>query len=180
MAMSFVPRNHPQLVARKGADDSVDDRRTPSVIFDPLHAEHGFTVDAAASSGNARLPRFFDRQSDGLVQSWAGEIVWCNPPYSDLAAWVAKAIRETANGGARKVVMLLPSNRSEQAWWQDLIEPIRDRGLGVTTRNLRGRPRFQKPSGTNIKRPGRAGSGAPFGCVVVVFEPCPRCTARAT
>lgn len=174
--MSFVARNHPQQVGARGADDDTDDRRTPSAIFDPLHAEHGFTIDVAASAANAKLPRFFDRFEDGLSRSWAGEVVWCNPPYSALFAWVEKALAEV-RCGCLKVVMLLPSNRTEQRWWQELIEPVRDRGLGVATRHLRGRTKFDGPAGAikpkKSTSPLSHGGGIrpPFGCVVVVIEP---------
>jgi phage N-6-adenine-methyltransferase len=170
--VSFVARNHPRQVARDGGpDDTVDDRRTPSEIFDPLHKEHGFTIDVAASAANTRLERYIDRATDGLARHWTDEVVWCNPPYSDLRSWVSKAFYEVAHG-CRKVVMLLPANRTEQRWWQDMIEPVRDRGLGVTTRNLRGRPKFQRPDGTNLtrKKENTGGANSPFGCVLVIIE----------
>lgn len=158
------PKNHPQQVAAVGVDDEKDDRRTPQELFDELDAEHGpFTVDVAASAENAKCLRFYDLASDGLAQSWAGELVWCNPPFSRLMPWVQKALEEIAAGCVR-VVMLLPANRTEQPFWQEYIEPVRDRGLGVTTRFLPGRQKFGSASG-----PGKA--GCPFGCVVVVFEP---------
>lgn len=62
---------------------SKDDRRTPSNVYDPLHAFHRFTLDVAASADNAKCARFFDEEMDGLSRSWAGETVWCNPPFSD-------------------------------------------------------------------------------------------------
>lgn len=168
-------KNHPNDILKNGVDQDADDRRTPAVIFEALHAEHRFTIDVAASEDNAKLPRFFDRQKDGLLQHWAGERAWCNPPYSALEAWVRKAIHEVENG-CHKVVMLLPANRTEQGWWQTLIEPIRDRGLGVSTRNLKGRPIFGRASGA-IRGGKKGGSHAPFGAVVVAVEPCPRCRA---
>jgi phage N-6-adenine-methyltransferase len=168
----FFAKNLPRQVRRSGADDKVDDRRTPDRIFDPLHAEHCFTIDAAASAENAKCAAFFDRAADGLAQSWAGHVVWLNPPYSDLYAWTAKALAEVA-GGCLKVVMLLPANRTEQRWWQDLIEPIRDRGLGVTTRYLRGRVQFERSDGAPIKRAKLGGRNSPFGNVIVIIEPGP-------
>lgn len=178
--VNFKPRNHPHQVTASGADDKTDDRRTPPSIFEPLHEEHGFTVDVAASSANAKLPRFFDREADGLAQPWTDEVVWCNPPYSDLRSWTKKALYEVEHG-CRKVVMLLPANRTEQGWWQELLEPLRDRpGTGVTTRNLPGRPKFgtdANPSGIH-RESGRGPNGerirktsSPFGVVVVVIEP---------
>ncbi|HET9045071.1 MAG TPA: DNA N-6-adenine-methyltransferase [Burkholderiales bacterium] len=146
----------------------MDDRRTPETLFAELHLEHAFTVDAAASVDNAKLPRFFDLARNGLAQSWRGEKVWCNPPYSDLFAWTYKALAEVAWGGCLKVVMILPANRTEQRWWQDLIEPIRDRGLGVSTRYIRGRVKFHGPLGRITSKKG-AGS-VPFGSVLLIIE----------
>lgn len=168
--MSLVARaarNHRQ----KPVDDAIDCRETPSGFFDALHAEHSFTVDVAANPNNAKLPRFYDLASDGLSRSWSGETVWCNPPYSELRPWVTKAHAEVRSG-CRKVVMLLPANRTEQPWWQDLIEPIRDRGLGVTTKFVRTRLRFKGAVvGADARAPNE--NRPPFGCVLVVFEPPP-------
>lgn len=161
--VSITPKNHPQQVANRGPDDDADDRRTPNDMFRVLHFEHRFTVDVAASSANAKLLRFYDREADGLGKSWAGETVWCNPPYSDLASWVAKAIHEVSHG-CPKVVMLLPADRTEQPFWQRFIEPLRDSGRGIRTRFLPGRPSFGSAATPEGKK------GCPFGVVVVVFE----------
>ena len=182
--MSFAgiaPKNHPKQVrARRSTlplfgdpTDGVDDRRTPRSLFDPLHAEHAFTIDVAASEDNALLPRFYDRRLDGLRQSWVQEMVWCNPPYSDIASWVTKASDEMARG-CEGVTMLLPADRTEQPWWQDMIEPFRDQGLGLTTRFVRKRVKFGLPPGhpagdAGLAR-GKSGGGfryPPFGCVLV-------------
>lgn len=164
--IGFKARNHKQQVDARGADDDTDDRRTLPEVFDPLHAEHGFTLDVAASAVNAKCAKYFTRQVDGLAQCWAGEVVWCNPPYSDLAAWVRKALHETQNG-CPKVVMLLPANRCEQKWWQDYIEPVRDRGLGIETKFMRGRPRF---GWDETRVTPKKGDRPPFGLVVIVFR----------
>ena len=181
--VNFKPKNHPHQVTASGADDETDDRHTPARIYDPLHAEHGFTLDVAAAAHNAKCPRYFDLEADGLAQPWTGEIVWCNPPYSDLGAWTRKALYEVQHG-CPKVVMLLPANRTEQRWWQETLEPLRDKpGTGVTTRNLPGRPKFgtrDNPHGIH-RETGRGPNGerirktsSPFGCVVVVIEALPR------
>jgi hypothetical protein len=47
----------------------------------------------AAAPHNAKCPAYYDREQDGLEQPWHG-VVWCNPPYSGLDAWVEKAWRE--------------------------------------------------------------------------------------
>lgn len=166
MIAGFKSANHPQQVRIRGALEDIDDRRTLPEVFGPLHARHGFTLDVAASALNAKCPRYFTRELDGLKQSWADEVVWCNPPYSDIRPWVEKALLEIQQECPR-VVMLLPSNRTEQAWWQDLIEPARDRwGSDVRTQFLRGRPRFGWPD--EKPRP-KKGDRPPFGLVVVTF-----------
>lgn len=154
-------KNHPQQVRRDAARDDVDDRRTRDDLWLPLQAEFRFTLDAAATAENSKLPRFC---KDGLVESWAGERVWCNPPYSNVRPWVEKAMAEVL---APVIVMLLPANRTEQGWWQDLVEPIRDKpGSRLTTRFLRGRLRFDRPGWTKPAK----GDRPPFGCVLLVWR----------
>jgi hypothetical protein len=102
---------------------------------------------------------------DGLAQSWAGERVWCNPPYSDLQRWVSKA-HFSAN--AELIVMLLPANRTEQHWWQHFIEPYRDgRQINSDLRVefLPGRMRFVAPGAQKLGSNERP----PFGCCLVIW-----------
>lgn len=160
--MSFVAKNHPQQVQRHGAAVDVDDRATVAEVFDPLHARFGFTVDVAAAAHNAKCARYFDRETDGLAQSWEGERVWCNPPYSAIRPWVEKAW----HGGAQLVVMLLPANRTEQVWWQELVEPYRDRpGSRLRSEFMAGRLRFLAPGQTVIG----ADERPPFGCCLLIW-----------
>jgi phage N-6-adenine-methyltransferase len=154
--VGFRAQNHPQQAVR----DDVDDRHTPPTLFAERHALFRFTVDAAASAENALLPRFWTREDDGLAQSWVGERVWCNPPYSNIGAWVKKA----AEGGAALVDMLLPANRTEQRWWQEYIEPFRE--ARVRTRFLPGRMRFGHPAGWATPP---KGDRPPFGVVLVTW-----------
>ncbi len=162
--IGFKAKNHPQ----QAVDDDTDDRRTLPEVFDPLNLEHGFTLDVAASDENAKCAKYFTKIIDGLTQSWAGETIWCNPPYSGIGPWVEKAIAETQRGSCPKVIMLLPANRCEQKWWQEFIEPVRDRaGSLITVSFMRGRPRF----GWNERRPRpKKGDRPPFGLVVIIFK----------
>ena len=165
--IGFKAQNHRQQVGRRGALDKVDDRRTPRELWDPLNEEFGFTLDVAASAENALTKNYYDIRADGLARPWSG-IVWCNPPYSNLAAWATKAYMEIkCEGGPRTIVMLLPANRTEQAWWQDWIEPERQAGR-VETRFLRGRLRFDTPEVDYSKKP--KGNRPPFGCVLVIWR----------
>jgi phage N-6-adenine-methyltransferase len=135
----------------------VDTRGTDPALFRRFDDEFHFTIDVAASQDNAKCERFYTLEDDGLIQDWEGEVVWCNPPYSDLKAWVAKAF----NARDAVVVMLLPANRTEQPWWQTYIEPFRDKGGRVETRFIAGRQKF---SGSG------SGGSAPFGSVAVIFR----------
>src|SRR5512146_2479857 len=152
MFPGFVPHNHPNAQKKRGVDDSIDDRETPASVFDPLHAEFAFTLDAAASRENFRYPHYctlagtydervgteFDARH-GLEYPWAGERVWINPPFSVLRPWIERSWDEPAE----LVCILLPNNRAEQPFYQELIEPFRDRpGSVLTTRNLPKRRPF--------------------------------------
>lgn len=189
MHPGFIAKNHPNQQKKRGADDDVDDRETPAGVFDPLHAEFRFTLDVAAARHNTKCPRFyakgpeetiFTRQQaqfwqrnmaeqgalgfDGIAMPWAAdEVIWCNPPFSDIQPWVEKA-----HGSACTVVMLLPANRTEQPWWQNYIEPFRDGPFGIPrTRFLGGRKSFLY-QGEVI---GNSTSKAPpFGVVVIVWD----------
>jgi phage N-6-adenine-methyltransferase len=164
MLVGFRGKNHPQQTRYAGSKRHVDDRALPADEFAKLNQRFRFTIDVAASAENCKLPRFYTEEDSGLVASWGGERVYCNPPYSDIEPWCMKAWAETK---AELIVMLLPANRTEQGWWQRQIEPRRDRALSpLTTEFLSGRLRFLKPGQTEIgpnERP-------PFGIVLCIWE----------
>lgn len=165
MFPGFKARNHPQQTATRGAIDEVDDRGTSRLLFASIVRDYGpFTIDVAASAENTKCDRYYTIDDDGLSQDWAGERVWCNPPFSNLEPWVRKAWLEAE---AETIVMLLPANRTEQGWWQDLVEPYRDRaGSPLRLRFLRGRPRFVEPGMDRVL----PNSRPPFGCCLLVWE----------
>ncbi len=166
--VGFRARNHRQQTLLRGPDRAVDDRATTPETFAPLNERYRFSIDVAAAAHNTKCDRYFTADDDGLAQPWDGERVWCNPPYSDIASWVEKAWWEiTEEGGAELVVMLLPANRTEQTWWQRMVEPFRDRPDSVLrTEFLPGRIRFIAQGKTEVgpnERP-------PFGCVLLIWE----------
>lgn len=89
---------------------SSDAWRTPDRVFNNLHREFGFTIDAAASANNAKLPRFWSRHDDALRQDWGGERVFCNPPYSEIPQFLAKAPEADVS------VMFVTSRTSNDYW----------------------------------------------------------------
>lgn len=168
--VGFKAANHPQQTKRRGADDSIDDRRTPIEVVELASGLVGgaFDLDAAASAESAKAPRYYSIEDDGLVKPWSGR-VWCNPPYSDCAAWVRKAWAEFDAGAATAIAMLLPANRTEQRWWQELVEPRRDHfGGPLSVRFLPGRIRFGHPEGWVVPA---KGDRPPFGCCLLIWTP---------
>lgn len=167
----FQAKNHRQQVAaRSGGDDAVDDRATTPADFARFDAALGpFTIDVAAAAHNTKCARYFTFADDGLAQSWASERVWCNPPYSRIGPWVEKAWRE--HGVTDGVAMLLPANRTEQGWWQQMVEPYRDRADSpLSVMFLPGRMRFIAAAAA---RSGATRTGPnerpPFGCCLLTW-----------
>jgi phage N-6-adenine-methyltransferase len=143
-----------------------DERYTPSAFFVPLHGQYLFTLDVCATRESTKLRRYFTAKQDGLRQSWAGERCWCNPPYSNIAAWVQKAWVS----GAELVVMLLPA-WTDRDWWAERVEPFRDGrsprgGPQLRTRFLRERIRFGSPGDPEGELAGRPA----FGCVLLEWR----------
>ena len=128
-----------------------DDWPTDPGFFSVMNERYGpFDLDPCATAENAKCPRFYTREDDGLSRPWTGR-VFCNPPYGrQIGAWVARAY-EAAQGEAELVVCLLPA-RTDTSWWHDYAT----RG---EVEFVRGRLRF-----------GPLTNPAPFPSVVVVFR----------
>lgn len=125
------------------------DWQTPPDIFEPLHREFDFTIDAAASAENALCARYWTIEDDALSKSWAGERVWCNPPYGrEQVDWIEKAAQREAD----IAVLLIPA-RTDTAVWHDFIFPLAE------VRFRRGRIKFVG-----------AKSGSPFPSAFVIFR----------
>lgn len=104
-------------VAMPDGQDARDCYATPSHIFAAAQEDAGtpFTVDAAADGGNALCLRYWDLAKNGLVQDWSTEIVWCNPPYSNIAPFIDRAKE------AHRAALLLPV-RSDRRWFRELAK----------------------------------------------------------
>lgn len=143
-------------VSRALFSSRAEDWETPQWLFDALHREFGFTLDAAANERNHKCPVWYGPGSpvgvyDALVWHWSGAC-WLNPPYgSRIGLWVAKAYEEAASGNAT-VVCLLPA-RTDTRWWHRYVMQANE------VRLLEGRLRFVG-----------AASSAPFPSAIVVFR----------
>ncbi len=123
---------------------------TPQPLFDALDAIFHFTIDVAASNENAKYKRFYTKEDNGLSKSWAGESVFCNPPYGKnlLEPWVEKAWFATSLIGknfsddenpAKYAVFVLPA-RTSQFWFHEYC-------LLQNVFFIKGRLNFVKPVG---------------------------------
>ena len=125
---------------------------TPQEWFGYLNLEFKFTLDPCCVQATAKCKRYFTPAEDGLVQSWAEERVFMNPPYGrEIPKWMKKAYEEARDNGAL-VVCLVPA-RVDTEWWHRYA--------------TKGEVRFP------IGRLTFAGSdnAAPFPVAIVIFRP---------
>ncbi|EON4888158.1 DNA N-6-adenine-methyltransferase [Escherichia coli] len=129
-----------------------DDWRTPYRLFRNLHREFGFSIDGAATKHDTLLPRFTD---DIHNQSWDGERVFCNPPYSDTKTFLVKASE------ADLAVFLIPY-RPQTIYW---LKHIFTNPLCHEIRILHCAVKYLPPAGHNglVIR-------SPFASAIVIFK----------
>lgn len=144
----------------KGIDraNERDRRFTPAVCRESLHALWGSDfLDAASEhlpdgTNPMHADQIYTKDDDGLQRAWAPR-TWCNVPFSKKTDWIAKAIRERAQGNGSYVV--LPDDMSTVATHEACREA--DEILLVL-----GRFDYLKPDGTSEKRPN-------FGTLILSF-----------
>lgn len=138
---------------------------TPQWLVGQLAAEFapgGFDLDPAADPDNAKAPRYFTVDDDGLAQPWHGRI-WLNPPYGrTIGQWIRKAITEVDRGNAELVVCLVPA-RVDTRWWREAT------AAAALVRFLPGRIRFGAGRPGYARRHVSELQNAPFPCAVLVF-----------
>lgn len=130
--------------------------RTPPLLFKNLHQEFGLTLDGAASKHDALLPRFTD---DIHNQSWVGEKVFCNPPYSDIPSFLLKASE------ADLAVFLIPYRPHTTYWLRHIYSNNHCHEIRILHRAVKYLP----PAGHNglVIR-------SPFASAIVIFKSEPR------
>jgi site-specific DNA-methyltransferase (adenine-specific) len=93
---------------------------TPQALFDRLNRVFQFTLDPACTRENAKCARYYTFEDNGLAQSWLGERVFLNPPYSrEIILWVAKARQEAEQGA---LVVALLTARTDTRWWHEHVQ----------------------------------------------------------
>jgi len=99
---------------------SRDDWGTPQEIFDHLDYWYHFTLDPCASASNHKCKKYYTKENDGLSKSWAKEVVFCNPPYSNKSEWVTKCLRETLCGAT--CVCIIPDATDTKLWHEVVMQ----------------------------------------------------------
>lgn len=100
--------------------DARDEWRTPRFVFDYMARRFNFRLDVAATNENKLCNSWYTREHDALKQDWHLYPAWCNPPYSKLDPWLAKAVEEAGRGCT--TVMLLPTPSGEERWGRWLYD----------------------------------------------------------
>ena len=114
--------------------------KTPAKVYADLNSEFGFTGDPCPP----------DPDFDGLLCDWS-TVNFLNPPYSQIMAWLKKAIIEHRKG--KTIVALLPS-RTGTAWFHECVLPH-----ATEIRFIRGRLQFDD-----------CGVNAPFDSMIVIYR----------
>jgi phage N-6-adenine-methyltransferase len=123
---------------------------TPQWLYDALDKEFGFTLDPCTDGTNAKCAKFYTPTDNGLLRDWGTDVVFMNPPYSEVDDWMRKAYGAALEGAT--VVCLIPA-RTDTRWWHEYC-------MKAEIRFIRGRLKF-----------GDADTGAPFPSAIVVFRP---------
>ena len=132
-----------------------DDWETPQELFDELNARYNFTLDPCSNGFNAKCKKFYTASDNGLIKSWKGEVVFCNPPYGrSLKHWVKKCYEESKECF---VCLLIPA-RTDTTYFHDYIY----RKDGVEIDFIKGRLKFEV---NGIKK-----DPAPFPSMLVYFD----------
>lgn len=128
------------------------DWETPQEFFDALNREFHFTLDPCAMPDTAKCKKYYTPEQNGLLKSWSGETVFCNPPYGrELSKWIEKCSIESKHA---KVVMLIPARTDTIAFHRFIYNK-------TEIRFVKGRLKF--------KVNGKEESAAPFPSMVVIF-----------
>ena len=141
-----------------------DEWGTPQELYDALDAEFHFQCDVASTKENKKCDAYYDMEMDALKNPWMNSN-FCNPPYSKVREFTAKAVEEQRLG--MTTVMLIPA-RTDTRFFHDHIYNKPD----VNVRFVKGRIKFLHPDGKLLRGSKMNGSNnaAPFPSMIVVFH----------
>jgi len=127
-----------------------DEWATPQDFFDGLNKQYNFTLDPCATAQNTKCPKFYTQQDNGLIQDWSGNVVYVNPPYSNVKEWVKKALQESRKPNT--TIVMLVAARTDTKFFHDYCTKANQIFF------IKGRLKF-----------GGSANSAPFPSMVVVF-----------
>ncbi len=91
-----------------------DDWQTPDKVLDCVH-EMTVVIGLDPCAGRDTDLAVANWVTGGLVNLWTKRgFVFCNPPYSDLKAWMGKAVHEAGEGA--EIIMLVPARTDTMAF----------------------------------------------------------------
>ncbi len=111
-----------------------------------------FTIDLAASVGNAVCAEFYTKEQDALQQDWFADYDgwrWLNPPYDNIAPWA-----EMCAAWGVQTALLVPASVGSN-WWRDNVHGI------ARVKFLNGRISFLDKFGKPIVSP-KTGKPTPY------------------
>lgn len=115
----------------------------PDIDLDPCYSEH--------SAVDARQTLNVRKGDDGLKAEWHAGHVFCNPPYTKTARWLAKAASEVDKGNATTVTCLVPAVPGDGPWKREVWPKATAIGF------IQGRVAFWNPEqGEQIRGRGHA------------------------
>lgn len=120
-----------------------DDWSTPKDFYNKLNREFNFDFD----------PCPLRSEDDGLLVDWMGNI-FINPPYSNVAPFLAKGLDQLEIGNAKVLVYLLAA-RTDTKWFHNYIY----NNPRAEVRFIKGRLKF-----------GESKNSAPFPSMLVIFR----------
>lgn len=128
-----------------GADADKDSRFTDEKTARSLEEAFGrVSLDPCAHPDSSINPieGYFKQQGqDGLAQPWLGNFVYVNPPFSQLAKWLDKALDEYEKGKIAVLACLIPT-RTDTRFFAQALQ------MGASVFFFGGRLKFRKPDGT--------------------------------
>lgn len=116
---------------------------TPKDLYDDLNKEFMFTFDPCPLQSE---------DVTWLLKDWKGR-VFVNPPYSNIANFMDKALLELKKGNIELVVFLVPA-RTDTKWFHKYVL-----GMNGEIRFIKGRLKF-----------GDSENSAPFPSMVCIFK----------
>ena len=139
---------------------------TPWTIFEAICLTNKVkpVLDVCATQRNTKCPSYFTKEENGLEYEWKYDS-WINPPYEEVAIWMAKAAEQHARHNI--TVIALTYAKTDTKWWHTFVE-----NHDVEVHFLKGRIRFLLPpkKGSDMQVAVAGKHSAPYPSVVLIWR----------